>query len=162
MIDRLALILMAVLAMIALAVGGYWTGKRTGLSEGRAEATAKWNEAALVASQQAREREKELHRGREIVEENYRLALEKSRAAAGAARGELGRLRDEIDRRDRRAAENPGTAGSTDGAAAEREVLRACAEEIEAMARDADAVSDRVAGLQEYVRGVIRPQEAEQ
>lgn len=154
MIDRLALILMAAIAMVALAVGGYWTGKRTGLSEGRAEATAKWNEAALVASREARQREQEMHREREIVEENYRQELARSRAAASATRGERDRLRDELDRRDRRAADDAAAAGRPDGTAPEREVLRACLAEHEAMARDADAIADRLKGLQGHVARV--------
>jgi hypothetical protein len=145
-----------VAAATASIAGAYWLGHRAGT----ASVERDWaKERALAASATAnlqtryREREKEMLREREIVEQNYIALVDRSRAAADAAGTELDRLRRTLAARsERRAAESTACTASADDSAAERELLGACAAEYQALAREADEITDRLRGLQEHQR----------
>lgn len=143
-----------VAAATASIAGAYWLGHRAGA----ASVERDWaKERALAASATAnlqaryREREKEMLREREIVEQNYLALVERSRTAAAAAGSELERLRRTVAARsERRATETATCPAGPDDPAAERELLIACAAEYQTMAREADELADRLKGLQDW------------
>lgn len=146
------------LVMAALLVAlfvGYSVGKRAEravwLERERAHQAA-----VQQATEQARQREQEAFRAREIVESNYREELARQARAAASARSELDRLRSTLAARDRAERSDPAAAGRTDGAATERDVLAACGAQLVGMASDADAIATRLSGLQHYVREVCQ------
>jgi len=109
---------------------------------------------ALAAEQSARAKEQSLQVANRKVSANYESLKTATATAVGALDADRMRLQDALAARS-----VPGDPGASPGADASPEVriLGECIDRRTEVAKDAQAVTDKLIGLQDYVRRVVKP-----
>jgi hypothetical protein len=147
--NRLSLILAAIVAVGAAYTGGQMLGDQRGYARGQGEYARAFAQAEAVAANE----QKALIRAVERVAENAEQERTDMETRLAAADASVERLHQAV--RDANASADPSTPGELDAARA-RSLLAECASAYRDMAASADKFRVTIIGLQDYVRAVGR------
>ncbi|SFR40418.1 hypothetical protein SAMN04488005_1496 [Yoonia tamlensis] len=145
--NRLSLILAAIVALGGVFAGGQLLGDKRGYARAQGEYAVAYAEAEAAAAEQ----QKALMRAVERVAENAEQERNAMQSRLTAADDSVERLRQTI--RDANARADPGAPGELDAARA-RSLLAECTGKYRDMAHRADKLRATVIGLQDYVRAL--------